>query len=91
MTHAPRPPVCVVTSPGPPFPASAGRGAYACSCPPSPIRLGLDLKEKPRRTGLELGKRETLEVSGLTISRNPERCIWFHALPDLCVGIVSER
>src|SRR6516162_4131036 len=57
--------------------------------PPQP-----PFKEKPRlpkRTGLRVGQSETLEVSGLTISPNPERCIWFRALPDLCLGIVSER
>src|SRR6516165_3770345 len=52
------------------------------------------LKEKPRlpkKTGPRVGQSETLEVSGLTISPNPDRCIWFRALPDLCSGIESGR
>jgi hypothetical protein len=38
-----------------------------------------------------LGQHETLEVSGLIVSPNPERCTWFRALPDLCVEIVLRR
>jgi len=60
----------------------------------APSRSAPCLKEKPRlpkKTGPELEQRETLEVSGLTISPNPARCIWFRALPDLCLGIVSGR
>jgi hypothetical protein len=51
-----------------------------------PVTIRALPEGKPRlakKTGASVGQREALEVSGLTISPNRARCIWFRALPVL--------
>src|SRR5262249_12306983 len=51
--------------------------------------LSLDSKKSPgflRGRGSIVGQRETLAVSGLTISSNPQRCIRFRARTELPIS-----
>jgi hypothetical protein len=58
----------------------------------SPICLGLDLKKSPGfLSGRGLDSVRPLKSPVSPSVATPERCIWFHALPDLWVGILSER
>ena len=60
----------------------------------SPIRLDLDLKKspgfQPRGAAVAASVASGAAASAASVAALL-RCIWFRALPDLCVGIVSER